>query len=119
MNPIADSIQEQKSDATVARIDMKLEVDVIPVSDVERSKLFYGRLGWRLDADDTPTQDVRIVQFTPPGFSVLGHVRQGNNCGCPWLGCQISPVGSHSFLLDRGPLSSRRAYRSPVCFPSS
>ena len=33
--------------------------------------------------------------------------------------CQISPVGSHSFLLDRGPLSSRRAYRSPVCFPSS
>jgi len=35
---------------------------------------------------------------------------------CP---CQISPVGSHSFLLDRGPLSSRRAYRSPVCFPSS
>jgi catechol 2,3-dioxygenase-like lactoylglutathione lyase family enzyme len=37
------------------------------VSDVERSKQFYERLGWRLDADDAPANDVRIVQFTPPG----------------------------------------------------
>ena len=49
------------------QVDMKLEVDVIPVSDVERSKQFYGRLGWRLDADDSPAKNVRIVQFTPPG----------------------------------------------------
>jgi len=49
------------------RVDMKLEVDVVPVSDVERSKQFYGRLGWRLDADDAPAKDIRIVQFTPPG----------------------------------------------------
>src|ERR1700740_220726 len=49
------------------QVDMKLEVDGIPVSDVERSKQFYGRLGWRLDADDVPAQDIRIVQFTPPG----------------------------------------------------
>jgi predicted enzyme related to lactoylglutathione lyase len=48
-------------------IDMHLEVDVIPVSDVERSKQFYERLGWRHDADDAPAKDVRIVQFTPPG----------------------------------------------------
>ena len=34
------------------QVELKLEVDVIPVSDVERSKQFYGRLGWRLDADD-------------------------------------------------------------------
>jgi len=47
--------------------DMKLEVHVIPVSDVERSKQFYQRLGWRLDDDAAPTKDVRIVQFTPPG----------------------------------------------------
>ena len=47
--------------------DMKLEVDVIPVSDVDRAKQFYQRLGWRLDADDAPTSEVRIVQFTPPG----------------------------------------------------
>jgi catechol 2,3-dioxygenase-like lactoylglutathione lyase family enzyme len=49
------------------QVDMRLEVDVIPVSDVERSKEFYGRLGWRLDADDAPVNGVRIVQFTPPG----------------------------------------------------
>jgi catechol 2,3-dioxygenase-like lactoylglutathione lyase family enzyme len=39
------------SDASVARVDMKLEVVVIPVSDVDRAKEFYGNLGWRLDAD--------------------------------------------------------------------
>lgn len=44
-----------------------LEVDVISVADVERSKQFYQRLGWRLDADDAPTTDLRIVQYTPPG----------------------------------------------------
>jgi catechol 2,3-dioxygenase-like lactoylglutathione lyase family enzyme len=48
-------------------IDMRLEVHVIPVSDVDQSKQFYQRLGWRLDADDAPTNEVRIVQFTPPG----------------------------------------------------
>ena len=45
----------------------KLEVMVIPVSDVDRSKEFYGRLGWRLDADFSSGEDLRIVQFTPPG----------------------------------------------------
>ncbi|HWW82568.1 MAG TPA: VOC family protein [Vicinamibacterales bacterium] len=48
-------------------VDMHLEVDIIPVSDVEQSKHFYARLGWRLDEDVAPTKDVRIVQFTPPG----------------------------------------------------
>ena len=47
-------------------VDMHLEVDIIPVSDVERSKQFYGRLGWRLDDDVAPGNGVRIVQFTPP-----------------------------------------------------
>jgi catechol 2,3-dioxygenase-like lactoylglutathione lyase family enzyme len=60
-------MKRQKHDANVTRIDMKLEVDVIPVSDVERSKQFYQRLGWRLDEDVAPANDVRIVQFTPPG----------------------------------------------------
>ena len=46
-------------------VDMHLEVDVIPVSDVDRSKQFYGRLGWRLDDDVAPADGVRIVQFTP------------------------------------------------------
>ena len=47
--------------------DMKLEVVVIPVSDVDRSKAFYGGLGWRLDADFGFPNGFRIVQFTPPG----------------------------------------------------
>jgi catechol 2,3-dioxygenase-like lactoylglutathione lyase family enzyme len=47
-------------------VDKKLEVVVIPVADAERAKEFYGRLGWRLDAD-VSRGDFRIVQFTPPG----------------------------------------------------
>jgi catechol 2,3-dioxygenase-like lactoylglutathione lyase family enzyme len=52
---------------TGTHVTMNLEVHVIPVSDVERSKEFYQRLGWRLDEDVAPAKDVRIVQFTPPG----------------------------------------------------
>jgi len=48
-------------------VDMKLEVVVIPVSDAERAKDFYGGLGWRLDADRASGDAFRIVQFTPPG----------------------------------------------------
>jgi catechol 2,3-dioxygenase-like lactoylglutathione lyase family enzyme len=47
--------------------DMKLEVVVIPVSDVDRAKRFYGGLGWRLDADFASGDDFRVIQFTPPG----------------------------------------------------
>jgi catechol 2,3-dioxygenase-like lactoylglutathione lyase family enzyme len=49
-------------------VDMKLEIVVIPVSDVDRAKRFYGGLGWRLDAD-YPSEDgyFRVIQFTPPG----------------------------------------------------
>src|SRR6266542_3636971 len=57
----------RSNDATVARVDMKFEVVVIPVSDVDRAKEFYGRLGWRLDADYDNGDDFRVIQFTPPG----------------------------------------------------
>ena len=50
-----------------ATVDLKLEVVVIPVSDVDRAKRFYGNLGWRLDADFANDQGWRVVQFTPPG----------------------------------------------------
>lgn len=54
--------------ATRARaVDMKLEVVVIPVSDVDRAKRFYDGLGWRLDADYAAGDDYRVIQFTPPG----------------------------------------------------
>jgi catechol 2,3-dioxygenase-like lactoylglutathione lyase family enzyme len=49
------------------RVDVKLEIAVIPVSDVDRAKRFYGGLGWRLDADFAAEDDYRVIQFTPPG----------------------------------------------------
>jgi catechol 2,3-dioxygenase-like lactoylglutathione lyase family enzyme len=48
-------------------MDMKLEVVVLPVSDVDRARDFYQSLGWRLDADFVVTEDYRVVQVTPPG----------------------------------------------------
>src|SRR5215469_6220795 len=61
---------EAVSDATVAKatkLDMKFEIVVIPVSDVDRAKRFYAGLGWRLDADYDNGSDFRVIQFTPPG----------------------------------------------------
>jgi catechol 2,3-dioxygenase-like lactoylglutathione lyase family enzyme len=55
------------SGADVNDVDMKLEVVVIPVSDVDRAKEFYGSLGWRLDADFPFDNGFRVVQLTPPG----------------------------------------------------
>src|SRR5437762_1575141 len=53
--------------ASSAKVDMKFEVIVIPVADVDRSKAFYGGLGWRLDADFSFDNGFRVVQFTSPG----------------------------------------------------
>ena len=51
----------------LARVPMKFEVTPIPVTDFDRAKAFYQRLGWRLDIDHQFTEQVRAVQFTPPG----------------------------------------------------
>jgi catechol 2,3-dioxygenase-like lactoylglutathione lyase family enzyme len=56
-----------QSGANAERVDMKFEVVVIPVADVNRSKAFYTKLGWRLDADFQFDNGFRVVQFTPPG----------------------------------------------------
>ncbi|MER8184978.1 VOC family protein [Kitasatospora sp. NPDC094015] len=48
-------------------MEMKLEVVVVPVTDVDRAKGFYQGLGWRLDADVASGEDFRVVQLTPPG----------------------------------------------------
>jgi catechol 2,3-dioxygenase-like lactoylglutathione lyase family enzyme len=53
--------------ASATTVDMKLEIVVIPVSNVDSAKEFYGRLGWRLDAEFSGSDDYRILQFTPPG----------------------------------------------------
>ena len=52
---------------SAAKVDMKFEIVVIPVSDVDRAKEFYAKLGWRLDADYDSGKDFRVIQFTPPG----------------------------------------------------
>ena len=49
------------------RVDLKFEVAVIPVTDIDRSKDFYTKLGWRLDADFPFDNGFRVVQFTSPG----------------------------------------------------
>lgn len=67
MGQTGEGVKHQKPSVGETRVEMKLEVQMIPVSDVERSKQFYERLGWRSDADLTPATDTRIVQFTPPG----------------------------------------------------
>jgi catechol 2,3-dioxygenase-like lactoylglutathione lyase family enzyme len=54
-------------DTSVAPVDMKFEIIVIPVADVDRAKAFYAKLGWRLDADYENGKDFRVIQFTPPG----------------------------------------------------
>ena len=53
--------------AKTPTVDMKFEIVVIPVSDVDRAKAFYQNLGWRLDADFAGADDYRVIQFTPPG----------------------------------------------------
>jgi predicted enzyme related to lactoylglutathione lyase len=54
-------------DAAADNVDMHLEIQIIPVSDVDRAKEFYQRLGWRFDDDVAPLDGLRIVQFTPVG----------------------------------------------------
>jgi len=67
---MASSVQEVSSSSGVASVkqaDMKFEIVVIPVSNVDRAKAFYSRLGWRLDADFEQGSGYRVIQFTPPG----------------------------------------------------
>jgi len=66
----------------VQRVDMKLEVVVIPVADVEHAKSFYGGLGWRLDGDFI-SGNFRGVQFTPPGSPCSIHFGKGLTSAVP------------------------------------
>ena len=68
MTDIKERARTTGVDSSSARtVDMKFEIVVIPVSDVDRAKRFYGGLGWRLDADFAAGDDYRVIQFTPPG----------------------------------------------------
>src|SRR5258705_13087999 len=68
---------------TAAPVDMKLEVVIIPVSDVDRAKRFYGDLGWRIDADFPVGDAFRVVQFTPPGSPSSIHFGKGITSAAP------------------------------------
>jgi catechol 2,3-dioxygenase-like lactoylglutathione lyase family enzyme len=63
----ANEARSATGETDFAGVTMNLEIQVIPVSDVDRSKAFYEQLGWRLDDDVAPLEGLRIVQFTPPG----------------------------------------------------
>jgi len=67
MSSTEASSNDATSIASVKNVDANLEVVVIPVSDVDRAKEFYGSLGWRLDADVAAGDEFRLIQFTPPG----------------------------------------------------
>ena len=64
-------------------MDMKLEVVVVPVSDVDRAKRFYEQLGWRLDADFMAGPEFRGLQFTPPGSQASIHFGKGVTTSAP------------------------------------
>ena len=66
MNTPETRSPEASTDARAAKVDLKLEVVLIPVSDVDRAAEFYRKLGWRVDAD-VKSGDARTLQFTPPG----------------------------------------------------
>ena len=67
----ATEVHNTSRGAAGGKVDMHLEIQIIPVSDVDRSKQFYQRLGWRLDGDVAPLDGLRIVQFTPQGSAAL------------------------------------------------
>src|SRR5262245_66467365 len=69
--------------SSAATVDLKLEVVVIPVSDVDRAKRFYEGLGWRLDADFPGAGNFRVVQMTPPGSPCSIHFGQGITAAAP------------------------------------
>ncbi len=93
-------------DANVGQVDMKLEVEVIAVSDVDRSKQFYERLGWRLDDDAAPIDGLRIIQFTPPGSGTSVDFGLGLTTAAPGAavsGLTVSDIeAAHAELVGRG-----------------
>jgi len=93
-------------ETSVGQVDMHLEVDIIPVSDVDRAKEFYQRLGWRLDDDVAPLDGLRIVQFTAPGSATSITFGAGLTTAAPGSaegGLTVSDIeAAHDELTSRG-----------------
>ena len=99
-------------------MDMKLEVVIIPVSDVERAKSFYGKLGWRLDADFVVGDAFRGVQVTPPGSPCSIHFGKGITTAAPGsargLFLVVSDIeAARADLIARGAAVSELFHRLP------
>jgi catechol 2,3-dioxygenase-like lactoylglutathione lyase family enzyme len=117
MSQTASSFTQQKYDAGVARVDMKLEVALISVSDVDRAKEFYTRLGWRLDDDIVMGNDFRVVQFTSPGSGCSISFGKGVTAAGPGSfrgGLIVSDIeAAHKELVARGINASEVFHGSP------
>lgn len=103
-------------------VDMKLEVVVIPVSDVDRAKSFYGNLGWRLDADFVVSDAFRVIQFTPPGSPCSVIFGTGVTSAAPGsaegLYLIVSDIeAAHAELVDRGVDMSEIFHNADGVFP--
>jgi catechol 2,3-dioxygenase-like lactoylglutathione lyase family enzyme len=96
----------ESASANVRQVDMKLENQIFPVSDVDRSKQFYERLGWRLDDDVAPLDGLRSVQFTPPGSGTSVTFGTGLTAAAPGsalAGLVVSDIeAAHRELVGRG-----------------
>src|SRR6478752_516803 len=99
-------VRSTTHDATAGRVSMHLEIDIIPVSDVDRAKQFYERLAWRLDDDVAPLDGLRIVQFTPPGSATSITFGTGLTTAAPGsaeAGLVVSDIdAAHDALVGRG-----------------
>jgi catechol 2,3-dioxygenase-like lactoylglutathione lyase family enzyme len=117
MSQTAISIEQQKYEAGAGRVDMKLEVELIPVSDVDRAKEFYTKLGWRLDDDIVMGNDFRVVQFTPPGSGSSISFGKGVTAAVPGSlrgGLIVSDIeAAHKELVARGINASEVFHGSP------
>src|SRR5262249_12785130 len=83
MSSTLEHIDVVPTTSDTSTLDMKLEVVVIPVADVERAKRFYSRLCWRLDADFSNGDAFRVVQMTPPGSACSIHFGVGVTTAAP------------------------------------
>jgi catechol 2,3-dioxygenase-like lactoylglutathione lyase family enzyme len=117
MSQTVSSPKQQSYDAGVARVDTKLEVALLPVSDVDRAKQFYTRLGWRLDDDIVMGSDFRVVQVTPPGSGCSISFGKGVTAAAPGSfrgGLIVSNIeAAHKELVARGINPSEVFHGSP------
>ena len=117
MSQTVSSSRQQKYDTDAVRVDMKFEVALVPVSDVDRAKGFYTGLGWRLDDDIVVGDDFRVVQLTPPGSGCSISFGKGVTEAAPGSfrgGLIVSDIeAAHDEFVARGINASEVFHGSP------